>query len=283
MTPPSRLRSLLFAPANRPELAPKLARSGADGVVLDLEDAVPAGEKDAARAVVGESAATIAGEPDRPFVFVRVNAVPTAWFGADVAAAAAAGVEGIVVPKVEATEQIAAVAGALADAGCPDLTVVAGIESALGVDRAATLLAGDGVAAAYFGAEDYIADLGGMRTESSNEVLYARSRVVLAARLAGVATLDQIVTAYQDDARFRADAAVGRALGYRGKLCIHPRQVRLANQVFGVSPEEAERARRIVDTYEEAARRGAGVVSVDGQLVDEPMVRLARALLAEAG
>jgi citrate lyase subunit beta/citryl-CoA lyase len=281
VTRPSRLRSLLFAPANRPELAPKLARSGADGVVLDLEDAVPTGEKDAARAVVGDAAATIVGEPDCPLVFVRVNAVPTTWFAADVAAAAAAGVEGIVVPKLETVDELDVIIGARRNAGRDDLAIVAGIESALGVERARVLLASGAVAAAYFGAEDYVADLGGVRTESSTEVLYARSRVVLATRLAGITALDQVVVAYEDDDRFRADAAAGRALGFRGKLCIHPRQVPLANEVFGVSAEQAERARRIIDAYEEARRRGAGVVSVDGQMVDEPMVRLARAVLAE--
>jgi citrate lyase subunit beta/citryl-CoA lyase len=138
-----------------------------------------------------------------------------------------------------------------------------------------------GVDAVSFGAEDYIADLGGVRTPSSREVLYARSRVALAARVAGVTSLDQVVVAFGDDATFRADAAEGRAIGYRGKLCIHPSQVPLANEVFGHTDAEVERAHRVLAAYEASSRAGAGVTVVDGQMVDEPMARLARAVLAD--
>jgi citrate lyase subunit beta/citryl-CoA lyase len=124
--------------------------------------------------------------------------------------------------------------------------------------------------------------MGGVRTPGSREVLYARSRVVLAARLAGVHPLDQIVAGYGDEAAFVADADEGRALGYRGKVCIHPNQVAWANRVFAPSPEQLERARRLLDAYEAAARSGDAVIVFDGQMVDEPMARRARALLEDA-
>jgi citrate lyase subunit beta/citryl-CoA lyase len=111
-------------------------------------------------------------------------------------------------------------------------------------------------------------------------VLYARSCVALAARIAGVLAIDQVVTAFGDDAGFLEDAALGRSLGYGGKLCIHPAQVPLANRAFSPSPEEVDRARRLLAAYEAAATRGEAAIDFEGQMVDEPLARHARAVLA---
>lgn len=276
-----RLRSLLFAPASRPEVVAKLPRSEPDGVVLDLEDAVaPSGKQDARR-VARELGGRLATEHPGIAVYVRVNAVPTEWFTDDVRRALHPDLAGVVVPKVESPAQVEAVLEALAGAGVGDLGILAGIETAAGVAAVEQLLRPP-VTAAYFGAEDFIADLGGVRTPGNREVLYARSRVVLAARLGGVHALDQIVATYDDEAVFVADAGEGKALGYGGKLCIHPRQVAWANGVFSPSPDELERARRLLDAYEAAASAGDSVITFDGQMVDEPMARRARALLDES-
>jgi citrate lyase subunit beta / citryl-CoA lyase len=276
-----RLRSLLFAPANRPEVLVKLPRSGPDGVVLDLEDAVPPDGKRAAREHAHEIGRTLAVDHPQLSVYVRVNAVPTEWFVEDVTEACAPELTGIVVPKLETAEQLDVVTRTLDGAGLGDLHVIAGSETALGVDCARDVYRPP-VAVCYFGAEDFVADMGGVRTESSLEVLYARSRVALAARIAGVQALDQVVTTFGDDDRFLADAAQGRALGYGGKLCIHPAQVPLANRAFSPSAEEIERARRLLAAYEDAAARGEAVISFEGQMVDEPLARHARAVLAAA-
>jgi citrate lyase subunit beta / citryl-CoA lyase len=138
------------------------------------------------------------------------------------------------------------------------------------------------VAVAYFGAEDFVADMGGVRTPGSTEVLYARSRVALAARLAGVPAVDQVVTRLDADDHFLADAAEGRALGYRGKLCIHPAQVALANRAFSPSPEEVDRARRLMFAYEQAVARGEAAIAFEGQMIDEPLARHARTIIAAA-
>ena len=178
------MRSLLFAPAVRPDLVAKLPRSRPGAGVIDLEDGVPKGRKDAARALI---AGQIAGllERDPAFaVCVRVNAPPTPWFAADMAALPA-GLAAVVVPKLEHAGQLAQIERALADAGRDGLGVIAGIETARGVLDVRNLLDGP-VTAAYFGAEDYVADLGGVRTRHSTEVLYARSRVALACRVAGI-------------------------------------------------------------------------------------------------
>jgi len=157
-----------------------------------------------------------------------------------------------------------------------DVMIVAGLETAGGVARCREVLAA-GVSAAYFGAEDYIADVGGRRTAGSQEVLYARSEVVLAARLSAVVPIDQAVVAIRDDQRFIADAETGRALGYQGKICVHPRQVDLAHRVFTPSDAEVVHARAVL------AAAAGGVAVVDGTMVDEVHVKMATATLRRAG
>lgn len=130
-----------------------------------------------------------------------------------------------------------------------------------------------------FGAEDYITDMGGRRTPESLEVIYARSRVILAARLAGLQALDQVFTVIRDDDAFRRDAEVGRQLGYGGKMCITPRQVEIANEVFSPSAEEVDRSRRLIQAYEAAQSEGRGTIEFEGSMVDEPLLKRARAVL----
>jgi citrate lyase subunit beta/citryl-CoA lyase len=266
------LRSLLFVPGGRADMIAKVGRAGADGVVLDLEDAVAAADKDAARATVVEALTTLQVR-EGTLVFVRINVPGGPWFAADLAAVAGTRADGVVLPKLEHPEQLAAVAG-------HGLAVVGGLETALGVADARPLLATGaamGLVGAYFGAEDFVADMGGYRTAQNTEVLYARSQVALAARLAGVAALDQVVTAVHDDAAFRADAQQARALGYAGKLCIHPAQVALTHDVF--TPGEAE----VAHAHAVLAASENGVGLLDGEMVDDVHVRMARATLARAG
>jgi citrate lyase subunit beta/citryl-CoA lyase len=251
-------------------------------VVIDLEDAVPAAGKAAGRVVAHDLGARLAAEHPQLAVFVRVNSVASEWFADDVRDSLTPGLAGVVVPKLETVAQLEAVTDALAGAGCARLGVLAGIETAAGVLRVEELLRPP-VTAAYFGAEDYVADLGGVRTAEGTEVLYARSRVALAARVAGVHALDQIVTTFDDEAAFVADATRGRALGYPGKVCIHPNQVGWSNRVFSPSPEELDHARRLLAAYQAAAGAGEAVIVFEGQMVDEPMARLARAVLAAGG
>jgi citrate lyase subunit beta/citryl-CoA lyase len=268
--PIAALRSLLFVPGGRTELVAKVARVRPDAVVIDLEDAVAPGAKDEAR-----SAAVAALARERPgagLVLLRINPPGTPWYDADVEAAAGAAVDGVVLPKYEQPSQLTELRAAL-PAGA---RVVVGIETALGVADCRPLL-DERPDAAYFGAEDYIADIGGRRTAAGTEVLYARSRVCLAARLAGVIALDQAVVAVRDDAAFRADAAQGRDLGYRGKICVHPAQVAVAHEVFTPTAAEVAHARTVL----RAAGEGVGVV--DGQMVDAVHITMARSVLVLAG
>jgi citrate lyase subunit beta / citryl-CoA lyase len=284
-------RSLLFVPGSRPDMIAKLSRWPVDAAVIDLEDAVPAAGKEAAR----QAGVAAAAELDLPgtAVLVRVNAPGSPWFRDDLRAVAraardgvtgssAAGdravaqppqtgaVAGVVLPKCVSSAELVEVRAAV-----PGGLIVAGLETAAGVAGCRDLLARD-VDAAYFGAEDYIADLGGQRTAAGLEVLHARSEVMLACRLAGIGAIDQAVTAIGDDEQYLADARAGRAIGYTGKICVHPRQVELAHQVFTPSAAEVAHAREVLRVAE------AGVGTVDGQMVDDVHIRMAQQVLDRA-
>lgn len=271
-------RSMLFTPATRVDRAARIARTAADVTVVDLEDAVAEADKERARAAAWELVAAVAAEAPDLDVFVRVNTLDSPWFADDVAGAAAAGVRGIVVPKAEGVDGVLAVRAACAG----DVTVVAGIETAAGVQRVEAILDAGAFDGCYFGAEDFVADMGGVRTPEGAEVLYARSKVVLAARVAGVHALDQVVVSVRDDDAFRRDAEAAKALGYPGKLCLHPDQVRLAHEVFTPSPDEVARARRLLDAFAAAGGDSGGVVLFEGEMVDGPAVKRARDVLARA-
>jgi citrate lyase subunit beta/citryl-CoA lyase len=270
----TRVRSLLFMPGTRADMVAKIPRFGPDVAAVDLEDAVAPGQKDVARDTA--AAAIDALDPDGPTtILVRVNPVGSPWFAADVAAIARCAAVGLVVPKLSSQHDLYEVRQALVENGWADALIVAGIESALGVADARPVLA-SGVAGAYFGAEDYIADIGGVRSPGGDEVLYARSQVCLAAYLSGLPAIDQAVVALGDDEHFLADAQAGRALGYQGKICIHPRQVELAHRVFTPTAAEVAHARAVL------AAGDAGVGVVDGQMVDGVHVKMAQSVLARA-
>jgi citrate lyase subunit beta/citryl-CoA lyase len=238
--------------------------------VLDLEDAVPAAAKEDARARVHDAVSTLSGSVP---LAVRVNPPGTPWF-VDDAAGLPEGLDAVVVPKLDSVSRVEEVAGALAGR-----SVVAGIETVRGVADAREVLCPP-VAACYFGAEDYVADLGGVRTDTNDEVGSARAWVAMAARLAGVAALDMVTLSFGDEMRFRREANEARALGYAGKLCIHPAQVALANEAFRPSAEEVDWARRLL-----AAFNGAGGLTIgfEGLMVDEVVAARARSILASAG
>jgi citrate lyase subunit beta/citryl-CoA lyase len=261
---------MLFVPGNRPELAAKAARSAPDVVVLDLEDAVPTSHKAEARAAVRDAARDLV---DHVAVCVRVNPSSTPWFADDVASLPD-GLAAVVVPKLESAEQVDHIAEQLD--GRP---IVAGIETVLGVSDARAVLRPP-VVGCYFGAEDYVADLGGVRTPGNDEVAVPRALVAMAARLAGIPALDMVTLDFGDDDRFVTEARAARALGYAGKLCIHPAQVGLAATAFHPTPEELDWGRRLLDAFDSA---GGHTIAFEGLMVDEVVAARARALVAAAG
>ena len=261
------LISLLFVPASRPERFDKALGSGADAVIVDLEDAVAPADKDAARAAL---AAWL--DPAHP-VLVRINAADTPWFAADLELLARPGVSAVVLPKAEHPDDV--VVASRAGGG---LAVLPLIESALGFEQRRARAHADRVERLIFGHIDFQADLNMRATEE--ELLPFRTALVLASRLAGIAApIDGVCTAIDDAELLQADALRARRLGFGGKLCIHPRQVAVVNRCFAPSAEEVAWAQRVIaaDTAS-----GGAAVAVDGKMVDRPVVLRAQAILVEA-
>lgn len=254
------IRAPLFVPANRPERFVKAAASGADAVILDLEDAVAPDAKDAARAALRKDFTRLS-------VIVRINAIGTPAHAADVAAIAALRPAAVILPKSEDAASVQVVAQAV---GVP---LIALVESAVGLANVRQIAAAPGVHRLAFGSVDFCADLG---CAHLREVLLpARSELVLASRLAGIAAPIDGVTVQLDDLSVsHGDAAHARALGMTGKLCIHPKQIFEVKRAFAPSVAEIDWASRVLAS-------GDGAVAVDGAMVDEPVRIRARAILAQ--
>jgi citrate lyase subunit beta/citryl-CoA lyase len=268
------LRSLLFVPGVRPDRFAKAEAAGADAVVFDLEDSVEAGRKDEARRAISEH---FASRPRTSATrIVRVNGVRTPFFDDDLAFVRSAGeFDAVMLPKAESASAIERAASA-----APQRTVIPLLETARAVLDALAILSADAaIPAVVFGGEDLTAQLGIARTIDGEELLFARSHVVLAAAAINADAIDGIVATIGDEDVLRADGRRARALGYRGKLAIHPTQVPVINAVFGPSPEEVAEAERIVQAYEAAAARGEGVLRLGDQMIDMPVVARARRVL----
>jgi citrate lyase subunit beta / citryl-CoA lyase len=272
-------RSVLFTPGTRVDRWTKALQGPADVAVADLEDAVPPSQKDAARGAVAEAVrGAPAGRTERA---VRINAWPSPWARADVAAIAPAAPELVVVPKAEDPAMVQALDLALRKGGCSEAPLLLLCETARGVLAAPALAAASPrVVALAFGAEDYAASVGAQRTPQALEVLWARSRVVAAAAAAGVEAIDMVCTALDDVAALEAEARLGAQLGYRGKMLIHPKQVEVVHQAYRPSAERAAWAARVVAAMEGARAEEGGVVVVDGAMVDKPLLVQARRILA---
>lgn len=267
-------RSLLFAPANRPDLFQKFPRLKADLFALDLEDGTPPAERPAARGALQASISAARGD-HKGRLFVRINPAGSTDFVADLDAVHGSGADGIILAKTGHAQEIVSLR--------TDLPVIAGIESIDGVMNAAAIAASPSVLAVYFGAEDFAAEMGARRTPDGWEVFHARSQVVLAAKAAKVKALDQVVLNLREDALFRQDATFGRNLGYDGKMCVHPRQIDLANEIFAPAPAEIDYARRLIAAYEAAQSRGEATIDFEGRMVDGPVLKAAQSVLAAAG
>lgn len=259
-------RSYLFVPADRPDRIDKALASGADAVIVDLEDAVAPQAKVHARTALAGWLATASAST----VLVRVNAAQTPWWDDDLRLAAHPAVAGVVVPKACGAADLAVARDAVG--GRPLLPLV---ETAAGLDAVDTVARAPGVRRLLFGSVDFQADLG---IEGDDDALLAfRSRLVLASRLAGLAApVDGVTLAVTDADAVLRDTVRARRLGFGAKLCIHPAQVAAVHRGFAPTADELDRARRIVAAADAA---GAAALAVDGRMVDAPVVQRARDLL----
>ena len=288
MVAPSRpRRSMLYMPASNPRALEKAKTIPADGIIFDLEDAVAPDQKPVARAAA--VTAVKSKSYGKREVLIRVNALDTQWCADDVAAAATSGADAIVLPKVNNARELQEVAKMLDRAAAPPtLLIWAMAETPRGVLAAAeianvnTQLPTPRLAGLMVGTADLAKDLRCSHPSDRAPMLYALQHCVMAARAGGVLVLDGVHVDLEDDAGFAAACRQGRELGFDGKTLIHPKQVAVANASFAPTPEELERARRIVEAHRAAKAEGKGVTLLDGRLVEVLHVVEAERLLAQA-
>lgn len=277
-------RSMLFIPGNTPNLLMNADILGSDAIILDLEDAVSPAEKDAARILVRNALKTLGYRGVE--VIIRINPTETEFWKRDLEAVLPLRPSMIMPTKVSGPEVVREVSDYMSileqREGIPVGTVklIPLIETALGVENAYAIASVDPrVAAIFLGGEDLTADLQCKRTKEGREIFYARSRMVNAARAAGVEVYDTPFTDVNDPEGLRADAQLAKSLGFTGKASISPRHVDAINEVFTPTQAEIDYAHEVMDTIAEAKRQGKGVVSLRGKMIDAPIVARARQVL----
>ncbi|MGL5437188.1 MAG: HpcH/HpaI aldolase/citrate lyase family protein [Lachnospiraceae bacterium] len=280
------LRSLLFLPGNNPNMLGNGDILGADGIIFDLEDAVAVDEKDAARILVRNCLRTVNRTGITTIIRINAPGDGTLW-QEDLAELVTCQPDLILVPKVSRPEDVQAVSECLAALErehdiCEGQTgILALIETALGVEQAFLIAQADPrIQGIFLGAEDLTADLQCVRTSEGTEIFYARNRVVLAARAAGVAAIDTPFTDVNDEAGSRQDAVFAKSLGFSGKAAISPRHVKAINQVFSPTAEEIAYAYEVLEAIEQAEAQGKGAISLYGKMIDKPIVLRARQVLS---
>ena len=276
-------RSLLYMPGSTPRALEKARGLPADGLIIDLEDAVAADTKEAARAIV--AAALAAGGYGTRELVLRVNQLDTPWGHSDLAVAATMPIDAVLLPKVENPDRVRLTLSLLDALGASErLAVWCMIETPLGVLAAREIAAASPrLAALVLGTSDLTKELHALATRDRLPLITSLGLAMLAARAYGLAILDGVHFDLSDNEGFAFACRQGRELGFDGKTLIHPKQIAPANAAYAPSPEEIEYSRRVIAAHAEGAAAGKGVVLVDGKLVEGLHVENARRLLAVAG
>jgi citrate lyase subunit beta/citryl-CoA lyase len=284
------IRTALFVPGNRPDRIEKAFNTEADVIIIDLEDAVPLSEKETSRSKVREKVAQYA---DR-MILVRINALGSPFIEGDLEEAIVEGVNGTILPKVEKPDDIHEINGLLCAVEkkktIPDgsIRLFPLIESAAAVQHVYEILSiktkPERIYTAAFGAADYTLDMGIEMTMEGTELFYARSRISVACRAAGIAR--PIDTPFMIDLNdiegLISDARRAKELGFQGKQVIHPKQIEPCNHIFSPTPEEIARAEKIIQVFEEAEAGGTASIQVEGKFIDYAVVKKSRDILASA-
>jgi (3S)-malyl-CoA thioesterase len=276
MSHPARpLRSVLYLPGSNPRAMAKARTLPCDGLIFDLEDAVAPAEKPAARTLLGETLAEGGFAPR--LRLVRINALATPWGAADAAMAAAAGCDGVLVPKVDGPEDLDRVAALV-----PERPLWAMVETAQGALNAAAIAAHPRLAGLVLGTNDLARELGCRDRADRLPLLPALGMALLAARAAGKPALDGVFNGLRDETGLAAECAQGRDLGFDGKTLIHPAQIAAANAAFAPDAAEITLAERRIAAFNAAQASGQGVAVLDGKIVENLHIVTAQATLAKA-
>ncbi|MGW1373266.1 HpcH/HpaI aldolase/citrate lyase family protein [Streptomyces sp. NPDC002446] len=275
-------RSVLYMPGANERALEKAKAIPADALILDLEDAVAPDAKADARKRVAAAAAS--GEYGYREVTIRVNAPGTAWHADDLRAAAEAGPDAVVVPKVESAQTVRDVERALEAAGAPDRTAIwAMVETPRAMlDARAVAAASERLTVLVMGTNDLAKELHAEHVPGRAPLLTGLSLALLGARESGKVILDGVYNDVKDPEGFEAECVQGRQFGFDGKTLIHPAQVEPCNRVFAPSDAQIDRAQKIIEAFDEATREGRGVATVDGRLIENLHVEDARRILALA-
>ncbi|MCX8278236.1 MAG: CoA ester lyase [Dehalococcoidia bacterium] len=291
-------RTLLFVPGNQPKMLLKAVGFETIWLIPDLEDSVPAAEKESAREIVAEYIPKLAAVGK--LLAPRVNSMSSGLAEADINAVVSNDIIGISIGKIGNIEEVAAlekiVATAEKRAGVEvgRTAILPWLETAEAVINAYQICkSSDRIRWAAFGAEDFSADMGISRTVDETEIdsstvgepglAYPRSAVAIAARAAGVHALDTPFTKFRDTDGLRADAQLAKSIGYKGKLAIHPAQVEVIESVFKPTAAEIQRAKQVLEIAAEGEAEGRGSISLDGEMIDMPVILRARNVLRDAG
>lgn len=273
-------RTMLFMPGNNPGMLQNGGVFGADALILDLEDAVAPQEKDAARLLVAQALQTVDYATSEKVV--RINPLDT-FAAEDIKAIVPCRPDALLVPKVEKPEDIIEVvrmAAAAEQSGQPPVKLIALLETPAGIAEAYRIAKADArVVALAFGAEDYTAALGAKRTKEGTEIFSARSIVVNSAAAAGIQSIDTPFTDVNDREGLIEDTELAKQLGFKGKLAINPRQIDDIHKVFNPTDKDIDWAQRVIKSIRKAEAEGSGVASLDGKMVDAPIVARAERIL----
>ncbi|WP_367295445.1 citrate (pro-3S)-lyase subunit beta [Levilactobacillus yonginensis] len=280
-------RTMMFVPGNNPAMVKDAGIYGADSIMFDLEDSVSLPEKDAARVLVYEALQT--QDYGNAELVVRVNGQDTPFYDNDVKAMVKAGIDVIRLPKAESPEMVEKLDQDIAaaetqfgrEAGSTHL--MAAIESAKGVLRAADIAAAsDRMIGIALSAEDYTTDMKTHRYPDGKELEFARNMVLHAARAAGVAAFDTVFTNMDDTEGFYRETEYIHQLGFDGKSLVNPRQIPMVNKVYEPKAAEIKNAKNVINAIQEAKLKGSGVISMNGQMVDRPVVLRAQRVMSLA-
>ncbi|PWJ22082.1 HpcH/HpaI aldolase/citrate lyase family protein [Jannaschia seohaensis] len=271
-------RSVLYIPASKPRALEKACGLAVDAIIFDLEDAVAPAEKPAARETLARALTEFDYGPR--LRIVRVNGAETEWGGDDLAAVAAMPADAVLLPKVGGSEDVAAVAAELENAGA-DLAIWAMMESPDGILNAATIARAPRMGGFVLGTNDLAKDLGTRPRADRLPLMLSLQTALLAARAAGIPCIDGVYNAFRDEEGLRAECEQGRDLGMDGKTLIHPAQIEIANAAFGPTEAEIEEAGRIIAAFDDAMAQGQGVAVLDGKIVENLHVETARRTLAK--
>ncbi len=279
-------RALLYMPGDNWKMITKSVTLGVDSICMDMEDGTAINKKAEARATIAKALQELDfGASEK---LARINSVGSGWEQEDIEAVLPHHPDGIVIPKVESFEQVEWASRIIEDAELKNgwkvnsIRILIGVETAKGILNLKEIAAHPRLDAIIFGGEDFAASIGAVRTKDAVELLYARQAVIVACAAYDLQPLDIVTIDYKDLEALKVESEFGARLGFSGKQIIHPNQVQVVQEAFTPSDEAITYARRIVETFEASQKEGKGAYSLDGKMIDMPLLKNAQKVLARA-